>query len=221
MHGMLLFHLLAASFFVFGDSDFTMRLPMVLVGSLLILLPYFLKNYIGKVSAFLISIFLTISPTLVYFSRFARNDILIAFTTVFLIIGIWKYISSGKNLWLYSSAFIISIGFTIKENQYIVLFIFALFFLFISWREIIDWILSRKRLSEFSREGDVLILLSLITLPLSAPLISIFQEPLGITLAASSTNPNVPPGSPEGIGYYIATIFSVSFLIFSQRGLRL
>ena len=110
MHGMLLFHLLAASFFVFGDSDFTMRLPMVLVGSLLILLPYFLKNYIGKVSAFLISIFLTISPTLVYFSRFARNDILIAFTTVFLIIGIWKYISSGKNLWLYSSAFIISIG---------------------------------------------------------------------------------------------------------------
>ena len=108
MHGMLLFHLLTASFFIFGDSDFTMRLPMVLVGSLLIFLPYFLKNYIGNVSAFFISIFLTISPTLVYFSRFARNDILIAFTTVFLIIGIWKYISSGRNFWLYSSAFIIS-----------------------------------------------------------------------------------------------------------------
>ena len=46
MHGMLLFHLLTASFFIFGDSDFTMRLPMVLVGSLLIFLPYFLKNYI-------------------------------------------------------------------------------------------------------------------------------------------------------------------------------
>ena len=115
----------------------------------------------------------------------------------------------------FPSAFIISIGFTIKENQYIVLFIFALFFLFISWRQIVDWILSRKRLSEFTREGDVLILLSLLTLPLSAPLISIFQEPLGITLAASSTNPNVPTGSPEGIGYYIATIFSVSLLFLS------
>ena len=215
MHGMLLFHLLSASFFIFGDTDFTLRLPMVLVGTLLIFLPFFLKNYIGQVSAFLISIFLTISPTLVYFSRFARNDILIAFTTVFLIIGIWKYISSGRNFWLYLSAFIISIGFTIKENQYIVLFIFALFFLFISWRQIVDWILSRKRLSEFTREGDVLILLSLLTLPLSAPLISIFQEPLGITLAASSTNHNVTTGSPEGIGYYIATIFSVSLLFLS------
>ncbi|MBI20902.1 MAG: hypothetical protein CL780_01480 [Chloroflexi bacterium] len=215
MHGMFLFHLLAGSFFMFGDNDFTLRLPIALIGSLLILLPYFFRNIIGGYSSFVISLLITFSPSLVYFSRFARNDILIIFTTVLLVLCVWSYIRLGNNKWLYFSAILVGIGFTIKENQYIVVTILAIFFFMLCWNEIRDWIFGRKSLSNFSREGEIFLLLSLLTLPLSAPIISIFQEPLGITLAASSGNVNLPTGSPDGVGFYIAIFLSLGFLFLS------
>ena len=47
-HGMFLFELIAAMFFLFGDSEFTLRLGMVLFGSALILVPLFLRNQLGR-----------------------------------------------------------------------------------------------------------------------------------------------------------------------------
>ena len=157
---------MGCSFFIFslvGDNDFTLRLPVALIGSMLILLPYFFRNIIGKFSSFIISLLITFSPSLVYFSRFARNDILIIFTTVLLVLCVWMYIRLGNNKWLYFSAIFIGIGFTIKENQYIVVTILAIFFFILCWKEIRDWIFGRKSLSNFSREGEIFLLLSLLT----------------------------------------------------------
>ena len=49
-----------------------------LFGSLLVGLPYFLRDYLGRMAALLAGVMLTFSPTLLYFSRFGRNDIIMA-----------------------------------------------------------------------------------------------------------------------------------------------
>lgn len=215
MHGMSLFHLLASFFFLFGDNDYTLRLPFALAGSILILVPFLLRDKLGDISSLFVSFFLMISPTMLYFSRFARNDILIALTTVLLIVGIWKYIGSGKNGWLYFIAFFCGIGFTVKENQYIIAFLIVVYFIVTNWRQFHDWVLSRISLSDFNRSADVAVLITLLTIPLSIAFISLFQGPLGLTLAAKDGQPGIATGAPMGAGTYIAIALFIIFLSLS------
>ena len=69
-HGMLLFELIAGAFFLFGDSEFTLRLSMAVFGSALILVPLLMRKQLGDIGALLTSVMLTFSPALFYFSRF-------------------------------------------------------------------------------------------------------------------------------------------------------
>lgn len=215
MHGMSLFHLVAAFFFLFGDNEYTLRLPFAVAGSILILIPFFLRDRLGHISSLFVSLFLMISPTMLYFSRFARNDILIALTTFLLILGIWKYIGSGKNSWLYFIAFFCGIGFTVKENQYIIAFLIVMYFIVSNWRQFYDWILSRISLSDFNRSADVAVLITLLTIPLSIAFVSLFQGPLGLTLAARDGLPGIATGAPVGTGTYVAIALFIVFLSLS------
>ena len=97
MHGPLNFHLNALSFLIFGDNDFTLRLAPALTGTLLVFTPFLFKDLIGKRVAIIISIFLLISPLLIYYSRFARNDIFIALVSVLLVNQIFNYVLNKSN----------------------------------------------------------------------------------------------------------------------------
>ncbi|SVE59531.1 uncharacterized protein METZ01_LOCUS512385, partial [marine metagenome] len=66
MHGMFLFHSIATSFFLFGDSEFSMRLPMALFGAGLVLVPLILKPRIGQFGSLACAILLAFSPSLIY-----------------------------------------------------------------------------------------------------------------------------------------------------------
>ena len=79
MHGPFQIEFAAFIFRIFGDSDFTARLGYTLFGAALVGLPYFLRDYLGRVGALLAGVMLALSPVLLYFSRFGRNDILMAF----------------------------------------------------------------------------------------------------------------------------------------------
>ena len=78
MHGPFQFEANAALFFVFGDSDVTARLLYAVMGAALIAMPLLLRWRLGRLGALFSAALLTASPTILYFSRFARNDILMA-----------------------------------------------------------------------------------------------------------------------------------------------
>ena len=61
-------------------------------------LPYFLREYLGRAGALLTGLMLAVSPSLLYFSRFGRNDIIMAFLAVSLFILLWHYIQSPETL---------------------------------------------------------------------------------------------------------------------------
>ena len=101
MHGPFQVELTSLVFKLFSDTDFTGRLAYAFFGSALVMLPYFLRTYLGRAGAVVTSILLALSPSLLYFSRFGRNDILMAVWAVALLILMWRYLNEGKNRYLY------------------------------------------------------------------------------------------------------------------------
>ena len=214
MHGMFLFHSVAASFFLFGDSDFTLRLPMAIFGSGLVLMPLLLRSRLGQVGALAAAVMLTFSPAMLYFSRFARNDIFMAVFVLGLFAMIWRYMDERKNRYLYLAAAFLALGFTSKETMYLSALILVVGLLFIARSQVGNWLWGRASFKDFDPAGRMLILLTALTVPLAAALVAILQEPLGITLAAKAGNAaGIPVGSPDGGGWVIAIAVTVILVV--------
>lgn len=212
MHGMFLFHSTATSFFLVGDSDFSLRLPMALFGTGLVLVPLLLKQRIGQVGALIAGGLLAFSPTILYYSRFARNDIFMAVFALALVGVMWRYIDERRNRWLYIGAAVIALGFTTKETQYITVALLGAYLVTQVWPELRDWLYARRALDEFSPSASFLVLLATLTLPLLAAGTAVFQSALGLTLAAEDNLPGVPTGTPNGVGWDVAIGVSAAFL---------
>ena len=214
MHGMFLFHSVAASFFLFGDSDFTLRLPMAIFGSGLVLMPLLLRSRLGQVGALAAGVMLTFSPAMLYFSRFARNDIFMAVFVLGLFAMIWRYMDERKNRYLYLAAAFLALGFTSKETMYLSALILVVGLLFLARSQVGNWLWGRASFKDFDPAGRMLILLTALTVPLAAALVAILQEPLGITLAAKAGNAaGIPVGSPDGGGWVIAIAVTVILVV--------
>src|SRR5688572_32242701 len=101
MHGPFQFHVNALVYFLFGDSDVTGRLAAVLFGTGIIALPYFLRAELGRWGAVATSVLFTISPAFLYFSRFTREDIYLAFFTLGMVVGLFGWIRTRNPRYLY------------------------------------------------------------------------------------------------------------------------
>lgn len=130
MHGPEQFSVNAFLFFLFGDSDFTGRLQYVLLGTIMIGLPYFLRREMGRWGALVAGGLLLISPGYLYFSRFAREDMPFAFFTMIMALGLIGYLraSTPRHLYLFSVG--LALAFATKEATYITGFIWTVFVLF-------------------------------------------------------------------------------------------
>ena len=120
MHGPLQMELTAGIFFLFGDNDFTARLLYVLAGSLLTLMPFFFRSWLGRTGGVITSLLFALSPALLYFSRFARNDILMAVFTFGLVVAMWKYMETSKVKYLYFFSGLLALCFGTKESAYLI-----------------------------------------------------------------------------------------------------
>ncbi|MBI2166555.1 MAG: TIGR03663 family protein [Chloroflexi bacterium] len=225
MHGPFQFHGNALVFFLFGDSDFTARLQYTLFGTALVALPFLLRPWLGRWGTIMVSLLLAFSPTMLYFSRFARNDIIMAVWTLGLVTVLWRYLEEGKHRYLFLGAALLALMFSTKETSYIVALGLGSFLFVLATLDLGPWLLGRRRLAEFSRAGSFLILMITLTLPLWAPLTSLVDQipPLkeaGLVLANSDwTKGRV--GMPMGVGIPVAAGVVTAFLVASVYvGLR-
>ncbi len=127
LHGPFMFHFQFILFFLFGISDFSARMGPALFGGLIVASVYLLKDMAGRLGIVLIALFITFSPTHLYYSRFFIHDSYSAFFTLtFAACGI-KYWQTRKRLWLHLTAVSLSIMYCIKANAYIHTFILVTF----------------------------------------------------------------------------------------------
>ena len=191
MHGPFQIELTALIFKVFGDTDVTARIGYIVFGTALVAVPYFFRDYLGRTAALLAAVILTVSPTMLYFSRFGRNDIIMAFFAATLLTLMWRYIHEGHRRYLYLSSAIIALMFATKETAYLVVAVFGLILFLFSIADIIPWALGRTKLSQVSHSAGFLLLLITLSLPQWSAVSGLFQDIFGLTL----TNPDPATGS--------------------------
>src|SRR5690606_37960148 len=79
---------------------------------------------LGTISAIA---FLAFSPTIVYYSRFFREDIYMAMFTMLAAVAIWRYLDSGRDRWIIVFALAVTGSFATKEATYLSVAIMLVF----------------------------------------------------------------------------------------------
>ena len=130
-HGPFQFHIIALFYRFFGDSDFVTRLPSAVFGTSLVITPLFFRRWLGNSGMILASLFFALSPSLVYYSRFARNDVFIALWTVLIICSILRYREKRNFVWLLALSAVLALSFTTKETTFLTAAIILLYLNFL------------------------------------------------------------------------------------------
>ncbi len=127
MHGPLQFHLVALAYLIFGDNDFSARIPAALFGVALVMLPIWFRPWLGRLGALVASFGLLISPLLLYYDRYIRNESFIAFFTALLALSLFQFMRTRKQVWLYAGAVAVALSLSTKEVAFIHGFIGVVF----------------------------------------------------------------------------------------------
>ncbi|MCY4624579.1 MAG: TIGR03663 family protein [Chloroflexi bacterium] len=219
LHGPLQYHVNALVFFLFGDNDATARIAYALVGTGLVALPWLLRDWLGRTGAMCAAVLLALSPTMLYFSRFARNDILMAALTLGLVIVVWRYMRDRQPVYLYLAAAILALAFSAKETIYITLFAMGAFLAFLSIGDLKGVVLGRLRISEISAPAAMLLVLFTLSLPMAAAASSVVQGPLGIVLLNDDPGAGRVGMPLEGGNYVAAALTAVLFAVSAALGI--
>ncbi len=241
MHGPFQFEANAAIFMAFGDSDLTARLLYAVAGTLLIAMPILFRRRLGRLGALFVAAFLAASPSMLYFSRFARNDILMAVWTIGLVISMWRYLDEGRPRYLYFAAGLLALAFATKETAFIVT---ATLGLYLGVRVALPFLVRVMRpievegvsppvaigrvfgalwgayqdgvsFSRLSRPAAFLAVMMTLTLPQWSAFVSILQDSPLLSwtgLVLAAGEGSVAIGSPVGGGQVIAFLIVVSLL---------
>ena len=89
MHGPFLFHITAVSYWLFGDSDLSARIPVAIFGIILVAIPFLLRHWIGRIGALFASFIFLISPYITYYSRYIRHDIYVIMWALIIFLASW------------------------------------------------------------------------------------------------------------------------------------
>ena len=119
-HGPFQFHALAFSYFLFGDSDFSARVPAAVFGIGVVLFTLFAwRRYLGRVGSLCAAALFMISPYILFYSRYTRNEIFIVFWGLVMLWLFLRYMEDGQPKWLLWLTFITAMHYADKATSYI------------------------------------------------------------------------------------------------------
>lgn len=128
MHGPLQFHFIALMYWLFGATDATARFASVFCGVFVVMSPFFLRRQMGRLPAMVCAFLLFISPSILYFSRMAREDAIFSGMEMIMLVGLWRFISMRRPADFYLFCAGLALMFTIKESAYLTVLVLAIFF---------------------------------------------------------------------------------------------
>lgn len=197
-HGPLQFHFMALSYFLFGDNDFTSRLPHAIfsIATVAFVIVYF-RRYLGKFGSIAAGIFFAISPFMMYYGRYARNEAICAFLSVAALYLVLRYLEEGRGKHLYLLIISLALNFTAKETAYIFTAQMLIFLLVLSIKDFInmEWA-SKKIRKEFFLYTGAAILIVVLALGISVLVLrntnnAVINEEIVIPTFINSTSINI------------------------------
>ncbi len=211
LHGPFQFYATCLTYWLFGVTNYTVRVLPAIFGTILVGLPYFLRNYLGRLGGLLAALLLTLSPSILYYSRFARNEIYLLVWTMLLFILLCRYWNKPKNAHLYLASAVLAIIFCTKEIGYIIVFIFGSFMLIKGIEEFRYNKQKSNSPSRFAYRESFLLLVTL-TLPLWIGFIKIPLQWLNINSPGWPFE-GIQPNNIPWITTWIILIFILSSII--------
>lgn len=119
MHGPLQFHMLALTYFLLGDNDFTARIPHAVASILSIVFLWQYRRYLGRIGTLIAAFLWLISPYMLYYGRYARNESLVGLFGLITIWGMLRYLESGAPRYLTWTILGVVLHFCSKETSFI------------------------------------------------------------------------------------------------------
>ncbi|MFD1645061.1 flippase activity-associated protein Agl23 [Haloarchaeobius litoreus] len=121
LHGPLLAHANELLFGVFGASDAVARLFPALLGGLLPLSAWLFRERLRRSEVVALAALLAVNPALLYYSRFARSDLLVA-TFAFVTVGlVVRLLDTREPGYLYAASVSFALAVASKENALVYL----------------------------------------------------------------------------------------------------
>lgn len=134
MHGPLQFHMVALSYFLFGDNDLTAKLPAAIFSLFTVIFVWNYRRYLGKAGAIVAAVLMLISPYMLFYGRYVRNESYVALFGVITLWAILRFLETGKARYTYWLTAAMVLHFTSKETSFIyaaqALLFLALYLLF-------------------------------------------------------------------------------------------
>jgi uncharacterized protein (TIGR03663 family) len=147
-HGPLQFHLIAASYFLFGDSDFTSRIPTATFGVLSIAFVMIaFKRYLGRSGSLIAGFLFLISPYMLFYTRYARNETFVSLFGLMMIWSVLYYLEKGKTSTLYIYVIATVLHVITKETSYIYNALILIFLAILFMRDVLqlNWSSPKRR----------------------------------------------------------------------------
>ena len=119
MHGPFQFHIIALTYFLLGVSDFTSRIPAALFSIATIWMVWHWRRYLGKWGALIAGLLLVISPFMLYYGRYVRNESYVGFSGIVMLYAILRHLEVGGKKYLIMLATALALHFTSKETSFI------------------------------------------------------------------------------------------------------
>src|SRR6266508_2661842 len=109
MHGPWQFHWIALSYFLFGVSDVTARIPAAMFSIATVWMVWYWRRYLGRTGALIAGLLMLISPFMLFYGRYVREDVYTGLSGLLMLYSILRYLETGssKDLFLVSGALII------------------------------------------------------------------------------------------------------------------
>jgi predicted membrane-bound mannosyltransferase len=107
LHGPMLYNSMRFIYAMFGDSLWAARTPVCLMGSLFMLVPYLYRKHLKSATTLILTGVIAFSPTMVYWSRFLREDYWVISGMLFVLFGF----TLAPRAW---KPFLVGLGITIQ-----------------------------------------------------------------------------------------------------------
>jgi predicted membrane-bound mannosyltransferase/DNA-binding beta-propeller fold protein YncE len=209
-HGPLQFHMIALSYFMLGDNDFSSRLPAVLCSIAtvaVVLLGY--RRYLGRSGAMIAGFLVLISPYMLFYGRYTRNEALVGLFGALMIYAVLRYLDHGDSTSMVLLTAVTAFHYTSKETSYIYSAQLLLFLAFVFLDKIVrtEWGNhgARNRFITLMAVAILLVGIALGMGVLEASSVEVVSEEAG-AIAPEIVNPGL---SPQLTGELTALILAV------------
>jgi len=190
MHGPLQFHLVALSYFLFGDSDGSARIPAALAGVAAVGLIFVFRQWFGRTGTLVTAGLILISPFMLYYSRYVRNEAFIVVEALLMFWAMFRYFETRQTRWLYLMALALSFHFMSKETAFLYA---AQAMLFLGAHLV--WRLFNERWGSEPRRALFMLGVAALVIGTSVAMVAYFRERAAGTGAATESLQPLDPGA--------------------------